>query len=122
MGLVGRQVDTHPLPGKHTDCTAMPRNAWEPKRVITLFLERSYSWASACHFLKKSPRREALMSFDRALAFFPDRAFAWNNRGNVLGDLGRHEEALASYDRALPLNPDDADAWYNRGKASRILG
>ena len=36
---------------------------------------------------------------------------AWNNRGNVLDELGRYEEALESYDRAIKINENHAEAW-----------
>jgi tetratricopeptide (TPR) repeat protein len=57
---------------------------------------------------------EALESLERAAALRPDHAGIWNNRGNVLRDLGRFEEALASFDRALALKPGSASALYNR--------
>jgi Flp pilus assembly protein TadD len=40
-----------------------------------------------------------LPSYDRALAIKPDKDEAWNNRGIVLGNLGRNEEAINSYDK-----------------------
>jgi tetratricopeptide (TPR) repeat protein len=48
---------------------------------------------------------EAIVSFDRALAGWPDHAFALINRGNSLDRLGREEEALASYRRAEEVRP-----------------
>jgi tetratricopeptide (TPR) repeat protein len=42
---------------------------------------------------------------DKAIEFKPDYHEAWNNRGSVLGYLGRFEEAIASYDKALEINP-----------------
>ena len=54
--------------------------------------------------------KEALASYDKALAIRPDYAKALDNRGLALQDLKRPEEALASYDKALALRPDDADA------------
>jgi tetratricopeptide (TPR) repeat protein len=58
---------------------------------------------------------EALVSYDRALALWPDHAEALRNRGATLHKLKRFDEALASYDRALAVRPDYADALYNRG-------
>ncbi|MHC5720840.1 MAG: tetratricopeptide repeat protein, partial [Nostoc sp.] len=40
--------------------------------------------------------------------------YAWNNRGIVLGKLGRNEKAITSYDQALKFQPDYHQAWYNR--------
>jgi Flp pilus assembly protein TadD len=57
---------------------------------------------------------EALENLERAAALRPNHAGIWNNRGNILRDLGRFEEALASFDRSLALKPDSANALYNR--------
>jgi tetratricopeptide (TPR) repeat protein len=61
--------------------------------------------------------REALASFDRALAIEPGILEALNNRGIALLGLARHGEALASFDRALAIKPDFAEALSNRGNA-----
>ena len=50
------------------------------------------------------------------------KAIEWNNKGDSLADLSRHEESLKSYDKAIELNPDYADAWYNKGNALTKLG
>ena len=47
----------------------------------------------------------------------PDFAFGFNNRGNALHALGRHDEALDSFGRAIALNPDYSEAHNNRGNA-----
>ncbi len=52
----------------------------------------------------------------------PQDAEAWNNKGNVLGDLGRYEEALAAYDKATGIDPQYAKAWNNKGNALGNLG
>jgi protein O-GlcNAc transferase len=59
--------------------------------------------------------KEALASYDRALAIKPDYAEVLTNRGVALWDLKRFQDALASHDRALAINPDFAWALYNRG-------
>ena len=61
----------------------------------------------------------ALDSLDAAHRTAPGlrRGGAFNNRGNALLDLGRHQEALASYAQAIALRPDYAEAFSNRGNA-----
>jgi hypothetical protein len=59
----------------------------------------------------------ALGSYDKAIELKPDYAMAYNNRGNVLRQLGRNDDALADYDRAIALKPDYADAYNCRGAA-----
>ncbi|MCH7838473.1 MAG: tetratricopeptide repeat protein, partial [Chloroflexi bacterium] len=58
---------------------------------------------------------EALADYDRSLQLRPDDPAALYNRGNTLGDLGRHAEAVASYDRAIQVDPRNASALSNRG-------
>jgi predicted O-linked N-acetylglucosamine transferase (SPINDLY family) len=65
--------------------------------------------------------KEALASFDKALAARPDLFEALFNRANVLLELRRTEEALQDYDRALALRPDFPSGWNNRGTALRRL-
>ena len=65
--------------------------------------------------------QEAVDDFTFVIDAAPS-AEAHNNRGNALGDLGRHEEALADYTRAIELNPQHANAHYNRGNALGDLG
>jgi tetratricopeptide (TPR) repeat protein len=65
---------------------------------------------------------EAVISYEKALEYNPNRQSVWFNLGVVLGKLKRYEEAIASYDRALELAPDDNNAWNNRGAALFNLG
>ena len=61
--------------------------------------------------------REALASYDKAIALKPDYAEAYNNRGNALKELKRPDDALASYDRGDRAEADYAEAYNNRGNA-----
>jgi tetratricopeptide (TPR) repeat protein len=45
----------------------------------------------------------------------------YNNSGNLLASLGRHEEALAQFQLALSVQPDRALAHYNLGTALGAL-
>ncbi len=60
---------------------------------------------------------QALELFDQAIGINASHAFAFNNRGNVLRDLGQPETAIASYDKAIALQADYAEAHNSRGSA-----
>jgi tetratricopeptide (TPR) repeat protein len=57
---------------------------------------------------------EAIDSYDKAIAFYPDLAEAWYNRGVALGNLGQYADAVISYDKAIEINPDYPEARENR--------
>jgi tetratricopeptide (TPR) repeat protein len=61
--------------------------------------------------------KEALESYDRALALDPDNSELLNNRSNALLQQGRVEEAIEGYDRALARKPDYVAAHVNRAGA-----
>jgi predicted O-linked N-acetylglucosamine transferase (SPINDLY family) len=65
--------------------------------------------------------REALASYDRAIALRPNDAGAHYDRGVLLRAAHRPEAALASYDRAVALRPDWPELHVNRGNALRDL-
>jgi serine/threonine protein kinase len=67
--------------------------------------------------LKLQKYKEAISSYDKAIATKPDFHEVWNNRGNALEKLQKYEEAISSYDKALAIKPDFYDAWNNRGVA-----
>src|SRR5204862_2499767 len=52
----------------------------------------------------------------------PNDALAFNDLGNTLRELGRHDEALAAYGRALALNPSLAEAHFSRAFVQLLLG
>jgi len=52
---------------------------------------------------------DALNALDAAIRLDPNNARAWNNRGNVLGTLGRRRESTEAYQRAIELSPHDPD-------------
>ena len=82
-------------------------------------LQALFDHANALHAQQRLA--EALASHERLLALQPNLAEVWNNRGNVLRELGRAEDALDSFDRALGLAPQHALALTNRGAALLAL-
>ncbi len=61
--------------------------------------------------------RNALESYDRALALQPDLAATHYNRALVLDALGRYGEAVDAFDRAIALDGGFAAAHFDRGNA-----
>ncbi|KUK70782.1 MAG: TPR repeat-containing protein [Methanomicrobiales archaeon 53_19] len=83
--------------------------------------------------------RDAVESFERAVAINPDYAEAERNRrilvalikkkivdyerkGTECATEGRFDEAVVYYDQVLSLDPEAPSVWYNRGVALRNLG
>ena len=70
--------------------------------------------------LKNNPTRtynydEAIADLNKAIKLYPDFAFAYYNRANLLAISGELPEAFEDYSRAIALNPYFAEAYYNRG-------
>jgi tetratricopeptide (TPR) repeat protein len=64
----------------------------------------------------------AIASYDSSIVYKHDAHEAWNNRGNALRELDRHEEAISSYDSAIAYKHHFHEAWNNRGVALGELG
>ncbi len=52
----------------------------------------------------------------------PESALTWNNKGVVIGKLGKNEEALECFDKAIEIEPNYTKAWRNKGVALDNLG
>ena len=66
--------------------------------------------------------KEAIESYDNALAVNPTYTYAWRYRGMALSNLGRYKDAIKSYDEAIAINRDDAGVWFNRAVDLYNLG
>jgi tetratricopeptide (TPR) repeat protein len=75
-----------------------------------------------CSSGKCTDPEKALEYLSEAIKLKPDYAEAYNNRGNVYGDLGQHKQAIEDYNEAIRLKPDYAMAYNNRGVDYRDLG
>ena len=58
---------------------------------------------------------EAVADLNKAVKLFPDFAYAYYNRANLLALSGSLPEAFEDYTKAISLNPAFAEAYYNRG-------
>ena len=75
-----------------------------------------------CSRGKCTDPEKALQYLNEAIKLKPDYAEAYNNRGNVYGDLGQHKQAIEDYNEAIRLKPDYAMAYNNRGVTYRDFG
>ena len=50
--------------------------------------------------------KKALTYCEKALRIYPFFATAWNNKGNVLINMGKKKDAIKCYQRALEINPE----------------
>ncbi|HET9950805.1 MAG TPA: tetratricopeptide repeat protein [Candidatus Eisenbacteria bacterium] len=82
----------------------------DPDRSVDAYVNRGYYYQTTTKEYGK-----ALADYDKALAIDPTVAYAWNNRGMLLGDLGEGDSAIACFDRAIALRPGYEQAWNNRG-------
>jgi lipoprotein NlpI len=66
----------------------------------------------------QSRYKDAIQSYDLAIALKPDYAEAFNNRGVSQAELNEFDAAIASYDNALVFNPDYSEAHSNKNIAA----
>lgn len=64
----------------------------------------------------------AFEHYSEAIRLNPEYVLAYNNRGIILGTMGRNREAIEDFNIVVRLNPDYAEGWYNRGIAFYQLG
>jgi len=60
---------------------------------------------------------DAIADYDKAIAFDPNVALAYTNRGVAYGRKGAFDPAIADYTKAIALKPKYADAYNSRGVA-----
>ena len=69
--------------------------------------DSSYYWYTTGYLHRKIANHGlAIEAYKSAIAIKPDFAYAYNNMGIALDDLGRYTEAIAAYRRAASLDPD----------------
>ncbi len=85
-------------------------------RRATLLNDRAVAHAKA------GDSKAALEDFNKAVQLMPEYPPTYNNRGNLLVQLGQHAEAVKDFDRAVVLAPKYAAAYSNRANARMKLG
>ena len=79
---------------------------------------RARGWNNKGYKLSRKKRYEqAIIAYDRALAYDPTFTKPWFNKGVALHALKRFEEALATLEDALTLNPNYAVEWRRKAIA-----
>uniref|UniRef100_UPI0040568A10 tetratricopeptide repeat protein n=1 Tax=Alistipes sp. TaxID=1872444 RepID=UPI0040568A10 len=58
---------------------------------------------------------EAIADLNKVIKLYPDFAYAWYNRANLMARSGKFPEAYEDYTQAIALNPQFAEAYFNRG-------
>ncbi len=58
---------------------------------------------------------EAIADLNKAIKLYPDFAYLYYNRANLMALSGKFPEAYEDYTHAITLNPQFAEAYYNRG-------
>jgi len=64
-------------------------------------------------FRAKKEYKKALQYCNKALFVYPYFVTGWNNKGNVLYNMGKKSEAVNCYKKALSINPDYIPAQRN---------
>ena len=70
---------------------------------------------------EKTDMNKQIEFYTKAIQLDPNYKAAYNNRGNVKYNLGKHTEAITDYDKAIQLDPNYKNAYNNRGNAKHGL-
>ena len=71
---------------------------------------------------KKNNLQSAEKLYKEILKTNPNFDGAYNNLGNVLHELGKHQKAISCYEKAIQIQPNYANAHYNLGSVLDELG
>ncbi len=76
--------------------------------LLTLFSSREF--------------QKAMPIADRMARKYPENAFFWKVKGNILAELGEDELAIDSFNEAIKFGPNDRENFYNAGISYYTLG
>jgi tetratricopeptide (TPR) repeat protein len=76
----------------------------------------------ASGLFKEKRFEEAISLAEEVIGAEPLNARAWDQKGNALFELGKHEEALACFDKVTVFDPAYLDAYGWNGKGNALFG
>ena len=117
LKLLQQELDKAEAEGRSHELATL----WEEKAAAS---NSAHDWFTAGYYFKTvdSEYTLAIDCYDKAIELDPEDAYAWNNKGNTLNDLGRYEEALTCLDKAIELDPEGDAALHNIGNSLYGLG
>ncbi len=101
LGYLTQAIETVPEPSlNNTDTPA--------------YLSTAHMYSGNASFHNGDMQR-AIVQYDAAIAYNPQNAYAYHNRGLAYAELGEYNLAMLNYGWAIELMPDLAHAYNNRG-------
>ena len=117
----GFQKSVGDMGGNPPEQSPPPRPS--PKTPPPANAEESAFWNSkGIEYFNQNNLHEALVCFDKAIAFNPGAFRPLLNKSIALSDLGRHEEELACLRKAVEIAPQESGLWLNMSSALNMLG
>ena len=71
--------------------------------------------------VKLGDYRGAITDSNKAIELDPNRANAFDSRGEVKSKLGDYKGAISDFNKAVELDPNLTAPYFNRGLAKKIL-
>jgi len=100
---------------KHKEIPSHDKPSIENTRAINLVSEGLY--------LKSQQKlKEAITCFDKAIKLNPTYAVAWQNKGQMLYQLGEYNAAIECFAKAISLNSNLIMSWNDIGAAFSEIG
>lgn len=78
-------------------------------------------WSEGTDFYIEDKYKEAIKSYNKAIALNPRYGDAYQYRGEAYEGMGEYDQALEDYNKACQLNPKDPYVFLSRGGLYKIL-